>query len=183
MNPYPVNGGTAHSRGAQRTKLNFEINIPVVITLEFNPPEEERPGRFGPQFMYFVNDGLEIGFFDPPLHDAIVATGARAGDTLAIVKRRNGRATRWEVNQVKGGKVIANAPPPEAQLVSAPSRRDPQRAANIQSELLSTNLMTAALRQAIEACEETGFAEKCHPEDVRAIAITIYISLCGGRQK
>jgi hypothetical protein len=178
MNPYPIHQGTAQTRGAQsqRTKVNFEINIPTVVQLEFNPPVEPREGRFGPQFMYFVNDGLEIGWFDPPLHTAIIESNALAGDTIAIVKRRAGRTIRWEVNHVKPEQHAAQAPPPPAALVSAP--RD--RAALIQRELVSTNLMTAALRQAIDAAHETEFAAT--HEDIRALAITIYIASTGGRK-
>jgi hypothetical protein len=43
------------------------------------------------------------------------------------------------------------------------------------------NFMAAALTEAIEACNLAGFDAR--PEDVRALAITIYIQAHGGKQK
>jgi hypothetical protein len=106
MNPYPIANGTAKTDRVDRTKVNFEMNVPQVVTLEFNPPQEPRDGAWGPQYMYFCGDH-RIGFFEPAVHAQIVALGAVAGSVVAIVKRRDGRKNRWDVNLVENGKVVA----------------------------------------------------------------------------
>ena len=148
--------------------------------------------------MYFLADN-QIGFFDPPSTPEILAVDAHAGDTIAIVKRKAGRANKWEVNRVQGGGVIPRRPetppappappiaqerqdPAQAALISKPraTAAPPIRAGN-ERERITGNLMAAALRQAIEACEAVEFAAT--HEDIRALAITIYISVTGGKGK
>jgi hypothetical protein len=159
--------------------VNFEINIPQVVTLEFDPPTEARPGNWGDQFMYFCADNKTL-WAEPEVHAQIVALEAHAGDVVAIVKRKVGRANRWEVNLVREGKMQPNAPqasPAEKPLASMPRSAPTQLSGQ---DRITGNLMTAALKQAIEAVEEAGL--HATTEDIRALAITIYITATGGRK-
>ncbi len=174
MNTSTHTNGAAQPRGS-REKVTFDINIPQVVKLDFNPPTDPRDGLYGPQFMYFVDDGARILWADPALHEELIAISARAGDTIAIVKRKRGRAVTWEANQVKDGRVQPAAASPRRS--AAPSAQTSSHAAEeeIAEAVLLENPMTAALRQAIDACAEAGF-EATH-EDIRALAITIYIAI------
>jgi hypothetical protein len=184
MTPYQQNqrsngGGAA---APQRDKVTFAINVPQVLTLEFNPPTDAREGRFGDQFMYFLGEN-KILWADPPLHEEILRSGAKAGSEIGICKRelRNAgrRHIQWEVGVVED----EPAQPPTAvarpAIVSRPRATAPPpiRAG---SEHIAGNLMAAALQQAIEACELSGFDAR--PEDIRALAITIYIHATGGKK-
>jgi hypothetical protein len=151
-------------------------------------------------------------FADPELHEEITRTGAKALDRLAICKRemRNaaGRQARYEVVFQGREGFLQNspaAPQPGPQLASAPRQLPPQAQAPaaalaqalpewaLPQPLTNPNLphaakgssgnnpMTHALRLAMEACAESGFAEATR-EDIRALAITIYIQLLGGRK-
>lgn len=188
MNPY---NGTNANGGAQtrapRVKVTFELNIPQVVTLEFDPPAEPREGNWGPQYMYFCGEN-RIAFLDPPVHEQILALDAHAGDTLAIVKRKSGRANRWEVNRVEAGRVQPAPPRPAPEAARAPREtvRTPAKSTSPPPireghEHIAGNLMASALKQAIEACDLCEFAAT--HEDLRAMAISIYISATGGRQK
>jgi len=191
MNPYPrhQDEGAAQPRGPRttRTKVTFENDKPQVVTLEFDPPTEPREGNWGPQYMYFLS-GEQIGFFEPAVHAQIVALDCHAGDTIAITKRKAGRANRWEVNAVVNGRMITvGEPAREAahQLASAPraireTAPPPIRPGN-ESASTTGNTMAHALTQAMEACKLSGF-EEASREDIRALAITIYITLSGGRK-
>ena len=192
MNPYPIRNGTQHNGGAPpratREKVAFETNIPQVVTLEFDPPAEARDGNWGPQFMYFLEEN-RIMFAEPAVHEQILQLGCTRGATLAIVKRKNGRQNAWEVNQVHGGKFIAHEKPP----VSAPRSHAPASAPRVQETAppplraanesvgASGNLMAAALKEAMEAVALSGF-EEASREDIRALAITIYIGTTGGKR-
>ena len=196
----------------QRNKVRLDANIPLFLTLEFDPPQEPRAGRFGDQFMYWAQnaaDGQAVTFFaDPPVHDMIVASGARAGMTVAIEKheRRIGQQkhvaynatvvqhpqapAQGEAATMWGGKPIANAAPPAPAPRFAPPPPAPAapaiRAASVPAPQApapvweSGNPMAVALQQAIEACQLASFDART--EDIRALAITIYIAHTGGKK-
>jgi len=178
-----TNGGGAAA--PQREKVTFATNVPQILTLEFNPPTEARDGRFGDQYMYFLGDG-KIMWADPPLHEEIVRSGAKAGSEIGICKRelRNAgrRHIQWEVGLVEEEPAQPPAAIARPAIVSAPRATAPPpiRAG---SERIAGNLMAAALKEAIEAVdamEGSGF--NFDTSDVRALAITIYINATGGKK-
>ena len=207
MSTTHTNGNGGAPTGGLREKVTFETNLPQTLILEFDPPSEPREGRFGPQFMYFMGGG-RILWADPPLHAAIVKSGAGAGEEIAVCKRESRpwpgakKHTAWEVETAataarRAPEAIAATAAPTPQPAAAtppaatpaaphaaptPAKRAPATPAVEISGRISGNLMTAALQQALEACEQSGFSD-ARPDDVRALAITIYITATGGRQK
>jgi hypothetical protein len=177
MNTHTSNGGARGGAAPQREKVSFSTNIPVLVQLEFDPPTEAREGRFGDQYMYFLA-GNRIMFIEPELHAEIVKAGCGAGSEVAICKRELRNAGRkhiqWEV--VTHQEEPAHEAPPPRQLV--PSAQAPRAVVRGEKD---RNFMAAALTEAIEACNLAGFDAR--PEDVRALAITIYIQAHGGKQK
>lgn len=182
MNNQQQTNGSASGAAPQREKVSFQTNIPVLVQLEFDPPTQAREGRFGDQFMYFLAEN-RIMWVDPEVHQEIVRTGAAAGSELAICKRELRNAGRkhiqWEV--VLQQEEPAQPAPAQRPAASAAAPRSAPRPSRPVTDLVSGNLMTAALKQAMEACEQAGF--EARTEDVRALAITIYIAATGGKSK
>jgi hypothetical protein len=214
-----------------RDKITFSPNLPVIVKLDFNPPNEPRPGKFGDQYMYTVNDDAGIMFLDPAAHQLVVATGAKAGDEVAITKavRTDGgkRFTEWQVARVDdqteqqppGAPVApppivsqprtaahaasspATAPSPKANAhpfapdqLNAPASDPEPAAAAAQARPgaampLEKNPLWPALTTAIDAAaaaelhaHRRGLALRFSGEDVRAMALTLYIDAKrGGR--
>ncbi len=113
----PVNANGSNGAAAPlREKVQFRTNETEFLKLEFDPPAEPRAGRFGDQYMYFF-DGNRIAWFDPPVHELILRSGAAAGDEIAVTKRevKEGRrmSVRWEVELVQEEPPYAGEPSAE----------------------------------------------------------------------
>jgi hypothetical protein len=170
MNTQQGNGGAASPR-VPRVKVSFRLHVPEFVTLEFDPPREAKPGQWGDQFMYFLAEN-RIAFVEPVVHEKLVALGARAGESFAITKEPKGA---WEVKRPHAASVEAPA------QVSAPRTAPPPIRAGNEAASTTGNVMAHALKQAMEACQLAEFHEASR-EDIRALAITIYITTTGGRK-
>lgn len=181
-----------------REKVKLQLNVPQILTLTYNPPDQPRPGQWGDQYMYWLEDEKTL-WAEPLLHLKIVATGATGGDTI-LVKKLKGN---WQVQRVDPrdlakahGAIEASAelarelPAPPAKVRSLPAlvplekRLPPEKFAaadTLNPRNISGNMMASALQQAIEACSLAKFAGTS--EDVRALAITIFIQASGGTRK
>ncbi len=184
------NGSSANGAASQRGKIYFGESTQIV-TLETEPAQAtQSEGNWGPQYTYRLAGNL-ITWLDPPQHQTLLELGAHAGDEVAFTKRKKGSRNVWDILRVE--EEPAPAPPPSRfSTIGAPRPAPPAPALNTplkspvskpdrSSERISGNLMAAALKQAIEACELAEF-HAAH-EDVRALAITIYIHGVGGKQK
>jgi hypothetical protein len=177
------NGSGAPREGyTPREKVAFPTNKPVLIGLEFDPPQEPRPGRFGDQYMYFLS-GNRIAFLDPPAHEAIVRSGAKSGDDLALtkteVRKGNRRGVEWvaEVVQEEPSDAAEAAPPaPQASGQAKPAAAVPEAAQSEGDE--DARAMACAIRAAVHACRWSAatFDIAWDKADIRALATTIYIS-------
>jgi pyruvate/2-oxoglutarate dehydrogenase complex dihydrolipoamide acyltransferase (E2) component len=141
-------------------------------------------------------------FVDPPLHAEIQATGAKAGDTLEITPRKQGRAgVAWEVVQVCDEPAPAQQPAPAAQPArstptrtapaSQPAPRNATPAPEIAQPPRTVNTATVdlvtAFRAAIDATIEAqayasqrGIDLRMSTSDIRSTAISVYIHKCDG---
>ena len=205
-----------------REKLTLPDDDALVIKLDFGPEGVEYPSKYGKgtEFMYTVNDDQNIIYLKPEAREAVMNSGAEAGNEIAITKRRVGRNTEYFVEIL--GDAQEPAPPParatrpplsehfpERQRVARPgpqavARRDSNRAA---SPALARNtsedrqpyqreahhqrpniypLMDRSMRAACNSLKETcDFAasiglplDAITVEDVRTVAITIFIEEC-----
>jgi hypothetical protein len=102
----PQNNMQTTASGAnapQREKVSFRTNVTEIVGLEFDAGTLA-PGRFGDQYMHFLS-GNRIMWVDPAVNDLIAASGAKAGDDVAITKReeRNGNRKRivWDVARIE----------------------------------------------------------------------------------
>lgn len=70
----------------------------VDVTLKYDTPQEVE-GKFGTQYRYSVTiDGTDYTIFATPgLHRAIENTGAKAGETISVIRIGEGKDTRWDI--------------------------------------------------------------------------------------
>lgn len=172
-----------------RTKITFEPNITQVVRLEFKDGKEV-PGRHGPQYLYWLDNNRSM-FVDQDLHEAIQRMQPQVGDELEITKRTRGNP-KWEV--IMSGEEPAHdepaAPPPPR---STPTRPDPQPAFKrpdpqpTQTVSKSAADLVSAFIAAIDALQEAqayakrkGLDFRFDTSDIRATAISTYISQCKG---
>jgi hypothetical protein len=178
------NGAASSGAFGQREKIIFGESAQIV-KLETEPAQAtQSEGNWGPQFTYRLA-GNKITWLDPDPHQKMLELGAHAGDELAIAKRKRGRRYVWEVLPVQeeptpraATPLPSDRPAPQFSTISAPRETAPPpiRA----GERIAGNLMAAALKQAIEACDLAEF-HATH-DDVRALAITIYIHATEGKK-
>lgn len=183
---------------AQREKVIFEVNAPRAVTIERDPPDYPTEGNWGPQWMYFLADN-QIMFVEPDVHEQLIQEGAAHGKTFTITKTKDGRKNKWivirgdvEAQAARAIRAPAPAPRPEApaprpaQRAEAPAPAPEPAPERTQRQHVSGNVMQAALCSAIDAthraeeyAESIGSAYRASSEDVRALAITIYIEVTG----
>jgi hypothetical protein len=197
MNPNPQNGNSypqaAQPRG--RVKVVFEVNTPRAITIERDPPEYPTEGNWGEQWQYFLA-GNEIAWVEPEVHNQLIALGAAHGKTFTVTKTKVGRANKWvvmpgDVAEQAARAISAPAPAPRpAQRAEAPAPAPEPAPQTTPRSHVSGNVMQAALCSAIDAthraeeyAESTGASYRASSEDVRALAITIYIEVTGSNGK
>jgi hypothetical protein len=202
--PQQISNGT-------RTKISFDPpRVPVLLKPE-NFPTRSVDGRDGPQYMWFFEGG-QVAWFDPDFHEEIRSCMEVSNCTeIAITKHvRKGQRPRFEVQPVEeiqqpGG--FDPAPPPPSpsrpSVAQTAARRideikratPPQLPFTQQPEAPPNfatppcNAMSAALMEAMLAVHEViaiatahAIAWKPSAEDIRALAITIYIQSHGGRK-
>ena len=163
-----------------REKIEFPTNTPVLVTLDFNEGIL-KPGRFGDEYQYVVNQDAGIFWAKPELHQLIEKSGARAGDDIYITKREvrdgNRKRVQWEVARAEEEPVVAAAAPPPAPVAklngthaeAATPRTQPQAAPRLAEQLCEAhreancqlcgqqqpiNPLSQALRMAIDAAVE-----------------------------
>ena len=103
-NTTPPTNGDRYPRPL-REKVEFPLNIPVLLTLDFDDGQLTA-GRFGDQYQYTFDQGTRIAWLDPEVRELILKTGAAARDEIAICRREikgaNGRKrAQWEVKKVE----------------------------------------------------------------------------------
>jgi hypothetical protein len=171
----------------QREKIEFPTNQPVIVKLDFDAEGVLKPGKFGDQYMYTCDDDARIMFVDPPVREAILRTGAQAGDEIAITRREvregNKRAVRWEVAKVEEEPPPpADPPPPPPQPArtapAAPAPAPQPAAAAAPGAAQLADAITAAIDAAVVTerhAAQRGLALRWTSEDVRAMALSLYI--------
>jgi hypothetical protein len=187
--------------------IKFETNMPQVLALAFTDGKPVESQFTGSQVMFSTVDGRRM-YLAPFVAEKIRAAGIAARMPFEICKRQVGRAIEWQVkthNAAAGA--VSEATPTAAQVRSinqtvpkeyngngyrdeaTPNAAAGARGNNAPAVPLSrggTKLM-GALAAAVQAvleteayCARQGRDFSFTSEDVRALAITVYISDCKG---
>lgn len=144
----------------------------VDVTLKYDTPQETE-GKWGTQYRYSVSiDGTDYTIFATPgLHNAIQATGARANETISVIRLGEGKETRWDVVHEKQFGTSAAAKhdnPINDPFLKPEERGKPQRS--------SKNLFYDNVKRYGVAWKmaETFLSERTQTADCNAVAFTFY---------
>jgi len=74
---------------------------PCIVQLACDPEGTQREGSYGIDFQYELNHDIAITWLPKEARDAIVASGAKPGDEIAITKAKRGRQTVWTVERTQ----------------------------------------------------------------------------------
>lgn len=176
----------------QRQKLTLPDDGPLVVKLDFGPEGVEYPSKFGKglEYMYTVNDDAGVLFLKPDARNAIISSGAQAGDEIAICKRHSGNRLIYDVRLVPDSQEYPPAPParrpapqpiPVRQSQPAPAQRSTPASSSPGSVYpIMDRCLKAAAQQVKETCDyaasiglviEGGVTF----EDIRTLGITLFI--------
>ena len=154
---------------------------PVIVQLACPPEGTQREGQYGIDYQYELNDDQAITWLPAQAREAILASGAAEGDEIAITKARRGRQTVWTIERVEDEtpkKPEKPTPPKSANGTPKPAAP----AAAALSQRPGANLLVAAMCTAIDALTQAsayaqtkGLVLHWDAQDVRALAITMWI--------
>jgi hypothetical protein len=179
-----------------RDKVTFATNVPQEVVLAFDEGKEIN-GQFGDSVMYTL-EGERVMFVPPIVRDRLDKLGVGRGDPVVICKaeRVNGtrRRVEWKVERGEASESLATALAPRASSPvhsaqpkpSTPAPQNgnghaPARSGPAESLLESclVQAMIAAMR-AEKAGQGVGCTLRFNSEDVRAMALTLYMQMAKG---
>jgi len=185
--------------------IKFETNMPQVLALAFTEGKPVESQFTGSQVMFSTVDGRRM-YLAPFVAEKIRAAGISARMPFEICKKQVGRSIEWQVRtQNAAAGAVSEATPTAAQVRSL-NQTVPKEYNGYRDEVMpksppvpmaspaaatpvprtSTKLMgalAAAIDAAMEAevyCARHGREISFTSEDIRALAITVYISNCKG---
>jgi hypothetical protein len=177
----------------QRQIIRPQLDQPLLVKLDFGPDGVEKRSSINNelQYMYTVNDDAGLIYLPANARQQLLRTGAQAGDSVEIVKMKNG----WDIRVVSD----TEEQPQQQQRAAArgnayrqpaaPQSRSAQPTAQAQPPRPAANgvhpvgqQLAGCLRAAIDAATEAeGYAKgKNFPleftsEDIRAMAVSVFI--------
>jgi hypothetical protein len=183
--------------GGKREVIRPDFD-PIVITLDKNPDQcTQREGQYGVDYQYIVNSDSGIMWLPKAGRDALINSGARAGDQVELCKSQRGRVVNYVATLVSDARETRPSVTPSSSTAFGQRLQETVAAAPAQipappasSEVFPIKEMWAAcLRTAIDAmweAREYAFKREFDLdgpswEDVRALAITMYINRAGAK--
>ncbi len=181
-----------------REKIAFQANLPTLLTLD-HPDGQPCAGRFGEQYMYTFDGGTKIAWLDPEVRNAILATGAGQGDQIFVTRNetRDGNKKRvtWNAERVEEEPRAQPAPTPKPPATCTrpgpdaprPTAPAPQASSgNSAARAALADALAIAIDVAAEAeqlASRKGLAVRFAAEDIRALALTVYIGSSRGERR
>ena len=159
-------------------KVTFEVNTPVVVRLASEPVTVQ--GRFGDQAKLVLPDG-QVAFVPLFVRDKLKELGVQTGDEVVITKNetRNGnrRSVQWEVRRTASngtGQAGVNG-----SASAATNGTNGKKYGFYMERALekAIDVVVAVEKYASERglCDGAGDPFKFSSEDIRAIALSMYI--------
>ena len=176
---------SAAATSAPRPVVNFDLNVPRVVTLEFPTPREVQ-GSYGTRMMFTCAEG--VMFLDPAVATQLAQLEPAKGDRIRITRYQTSQGARRSIafKFERADAVLAiPAPPAPAPKPAAPAHTpglpNPAFVENLEASL-TASLMATCLTQAMEAlfvarqkAVAQGWNLEFFGEDVRTLATTMFI--------
>lgn len=184
----------------QREIIKLSDSQPTVVKLDFGPEGIERTGKMGKQYQYTLNDDSCVMWVAPAVRDAIMGSGAQAGDSISIQKYRGqfhvavlgdaqeppqpprtSSEDRPPYHSPEPGPRAVERRAPRTRAVTA-APKPAEVIAEIRPHLLmmvagSFRMAVDALEDAAQYAKEKGMTLQFNEEDVRTTANTIFIQV------
>lgn len=173
---------SAAATSAPRPVVNFDLNVPRVVTLEFPTPREVA-GTYGTRMMFTCAEG--VMFLDPAVATQLAELQPQKGDRIRITRYQTQQGARRAIAFKFERDEPAPAPKPAA-TAHTPGLPNPAFVENLEASM-TASLMAACLKQAIDAlaaarrhAESQGWNLEFFGEDVRAMANALFIQRTKG---
>jgi len=162
--------------------LSLKLNEPVSIALtRLDPKPYHHPGRQEPTYMYSImyQDGsFDKAFLTPPAFEAISQLQIQPREFFSLCKRKTPQGAEYFEVQTSA----KPSPPPRGTPAPIPVHRTSNSATPASAPVIPSLLMGDALIAAIDAVKHAeayarsnGIPVEFGPQDVRALAATLYI--------
>lgn len=89
-----------------RRKITFEANTPKTVTFEYGGPGIETTGQYGTQYRYSLENN-EIMWVEPVVEGMLKQLDIHSGDSVVITKVKEGKTTKWRVEELAEEPAIA----------------------------------------------------------------------------
>lgn len=179
---------SAAATSAPRPVVNFDLNVPRVVTLEFPTPREVM-GSYGTRMMFTCAEG--VMFLDPAVATQLAQLEPAKGDQIRITRFQTQQGQRkvisWKFERADAVLAIPAPPAPKpAAPAQQPGMPNPAFVENLEASL-TASLMATCLKQAVDAlivarrhAEAQGWPLEFFGEDVRAMANALFIQRTKG---
>lgn len=179
---------SAAATSAPRPVVNFDLNVPRVVTLEFPTPREVM-GSYGTRMMFTCAEG--VMFLDPAVATQLAELQPQKGDRIRITRYQTQQGARRAIafKFERADAVLAIPAPPAPKPAAAahtPGLPNPAFVENLEASL-TASLMATCLKQAVDAlivarqhAAAQGWPLEFFGEDVRAMANAIFIQRTKG---
>lgn len=178
----------------QIDRLKPAVDVPLRVRLDASAEGIYQAQSQWPDYKYCVNNGKGTLYLLPQAREALVRSGARAGDDVEILKRQDGRASRYEVKILTPGQpqaLIARAAAPQPIKTNGnangakavpPSAATAELSKSERMELILEKLLVSSARAHSRASaklieEGVHIADGPNWEDVRCTATSLFIHL------
>ena len=179
---------SAAATSSPRPVVNFDLNVPKIVTLEFPTPREV-VGTYGTRCMFTCAEG--VMFLDPAVATQLAQLEPAKGDQIRITRYQTQQGQRkaiaWKFERADAVLAIPAPPAPKpAAPAQHPGMPNPAFVENLDASL-TASLMAVCLKQAVDAlivarrhAEAQGWTLEFFGEDVRAMANALFIQRTKG---
>ena len=174
---------SAATTSSLRPVINFELNVPKIVTLEFPKPKEVA-GNYGTRCMFTCAEGPM--FLDPAVATQLDQLEPAKGDRIRVTRFQTSQGGRkaiaWKFERADAVLAVPAPPAPKpAAPAHQPGMPNPAFVENLEASL-TASLMTTCLKQSIDAlvmarnhAAAQGWNLEFFGEDVRTMANALFI--------
>jgi hypothetical protein len=171
-------------------RLKPQMDVPLRVRLDASAEGLYQAQSQWPDYKYTVNNGKGNMYLLPQAREALIRSGAQAGDDVEILKRQDGRGSVYEVKILTPKAAVVARPVPARPTNGHPAPPPPVPADETGEQRIGRRVKVCG-RIALDAIADweaysakLGVQMQFESDDVRALAITLLIEIMrreGGR--